>query len=80
MPVPLPELVGVPATCQVALPPLLEDFEMVNPGGIDVPETKLILGFTCTLIVVQAVSTESGAKTLPLTVTLQLAPEMAAAG
>jgi hypothetical protein len=78
-PVPEPELEGVPDTCQVALPPLLEDLEMINPGGIGVPETKLIFGFTRTLIVVHPLKALSGVPTFPVTFTVQLAPEIAKA-
>jgi hypothetical protein len=78
-PVPEPALEGVPDTCQVALPPLLEDFVMIKPGGIGVPETKLIFGFTSTLIVVHPLKALSGVPTFPVTFTVQLAPEIARA-
>jgi hypothetical protein len=79
-PVPDPGSVGVPATCQVALPPLLEDLEMIKPGGIGVPEMKLIFGFRKTLIVVQPESTLNGVPTFPVTFTVHPAPEIPKTG
>lgn len=47
------------------------------PGGIGVPDTKLIFGLVKTLIVEQAVNIEIGVPTVPLIVTEQLFPVMA---
>ncbi len=79
-PVPDPGPDGEPVTCHVALPPLLEDFEMINPGGIGVPEMKLIFGFRKTLIVVQPESTVNGVPTFPVTLTVHPAPEIPTTG
>jgi hypothetical protein len=77
--VPEPALLGVPEICQVALPPLLEDLVINIPGGMGVPETKLMFGLIRLLIVVQAVNWVTGELTLPFTVTEQLFPVMAMA-
>ena len=79
-PLPDPGLVGVPETCQVAFPPLLDDFEMFKPGGIGVPEMKLIFGFKNTLIVVQPERTLKGVPTFPVTLTVHPAPEIPRTG
>lgn len=74
---PVPEEVGVPETCQVALPPLLEVLVINIPGGMGAPETKLMLGLTNTLLVEQEERTRTAILTLPLTVTEQLVPDIA---
>ena len=79
-PLPDPGLVGVPETCQVAFPPLLDDFEMIKPGGIGVPEMKLIFGFKNTLIVVQPERALKGVPTFPVTLTVHPAPEIPRTG
>jgi hypothetical protein len=79
-PVPVPGSVGVPETCQVALPPLLDDFEMIKPGGMGVPEMKLIFGFRNTLIVVHPERTLNGVPTFPVTLTVHPAPEIPRSG
>lgn len=79
-PLPDPELEGVPETCQVALPPLLEDFEMIRPGGMGVPEMKLMFGFRNTLIVVHPERTLKGVPTFPVTLTVHPAPEIPRTG
>lgn len=64
----------------MAFPPLLDDFVINIPGGIGVPDTKLMFALIKLLIVVQAVARLTGEFTLPFTITEQLFPVMAKAG